>query len=404
MSEASPARTPSRVADAVVLGAGIIGAAIARELSVRGAAVTVIESGEPGGGSSGRCDGSVLIQTKHDETGVRLTRQSIEGYRRWIDDLSIDIRFEQPGSLVFFTDEEQMSVGRRRVEWLREIGVKADLIDEDEVRIREPSLDGPLVGGIDCYEDASVYPPFVVSALLSDAVGRGVRLMTRTRALRVLSTPDGRVRGVETDNGIVRAPWVINAMGVWSPKLQVVSGISLPIRPRQGVLLVTEEAPGLIRRSVTEAAYMELRAGDSSDLKASPVFVAGPTFRGNILIGSSRRFLGHTTAVDPELVKAIARRAAYFASALGEVKIIRSFAGLRPWTPDNHPIVGTVDQLTGYVLATGHEGEGIGLAPVTADMVCQIVTGHERDSSLEEAFRLFDPMRLGRSIEREGSL
>lgn len=393
MSESVRPRAASRVQDVVVLGAGIIGAAVARELAVLGLRVAIVESSEPGTGSSGRCDGNLLLQTKHDDVGVDLTLRSIDGYRRWVGELGSDLHFEQEGSLVFFTDEQQVDGGLRRVEWLRGLGVRAEYLDQAEVRRREPALDGPLVGGIDCLDDASVYPPAVVFALIADAVARGAELVSRTRAVSVLSS-GGKVEGVETDRGTITAPWVVNAMGVWSPELRVDAGIELPVRPRQGVLLVSEEAPGLLRRSVTEAGYITLRAGGSRDAKEAPVFVAEPTYRGNILIGSSRRFVGHTTAVDSDLVRSIAERAVGFVSGLGGLRIIRSFAGLRPWTPDNHPIVGTVDDLDGYVLATGHEGEGIGMAPVTAEMVVHLVTGRSPDATLDGAFATFDPRRL----------
>lgn len=394
MSTPPLARADASRADVVVLGAGIIGAAIARELAVAGLDVVVVEADAPGGGTSGRCDGNILVQTKLHAPELVLTRRAIERFRDWVDELDHPIHFDQVGSMVFFTDDDQLAAGRDRVQLLAELGVQSELLDEAEVREREPALDGPLIGGIDCLEDASVYPPYVVYALLADAVARGARLVGGTRARRVLSQ-HGRVTGVETDRGVIHSDWVINALGIWSASLAAHTGIELPIQPRQGVLLVTEERPGLIRRSVTEGAYMTLRGkGAPSDPRPQPVFVAEPTFRGNILIGSSRRFVGESTAVEPELLLALAARAAHYASALGDVAIIRSFAGLRPWTPDNYPIVGEAGDLDGYVLATGHEGEGIALAPVTADMVTRIVTGAEREAALTEAFRLFDPVRL----------
>lgn len=387
-------RGESRRADVVVLGAGIIGAAIARELAVAGLDVVIVEAEVPGGGTSGRCDGNILVQTKLHAPELVLTRRAIERFREWTAELAHPIHFDQVGSMVFFTDDEQVAAGRERMQLLADLGVHSELLDEAAVREREPALDGPLVGGLDCAEDASVYPPFVVYALLSDAIARGATLLGRTRARRVLSQ-HGRVTGVETDRGIIHSDWVINALGVWSGSVEAETDVELTIQPRQGVLLVTEERPGLIRRSVTEGRYMTLRGkGGLNDPKPEPVFVAEPTFRGNILIGSSRRFVGESTVVEPELLLAMTRGAARFVSALADVAIIRSFAGLRPWTPDNYPIVGESGDLDGYVFATGHEGEGIALAPVTADMVTRIVTGAEREESLTEAFRLFDPVRL----------
>lgn len=120
--------------------------------------------------------------------------------------------------------------------------------------------------------------------------------------------------------------------------------------------MVTEEAPGLIRRTVTEAGYMADRAAAGDGTRPAVAFVAEPTGRGNLLLGSSRRFCGARTDVDPDLFTAIVARAVGFLPGLARVRAIRSFAGLRPWTPDNRPIVGESGAIPGYVLATGHEG------------------------------------------------
>lgn len=369
-------------ADVIVLGAGIVGAGIARELALRGHQVVMVDRADPGSGSTGRCDGNVLVQTKHSPDMVKLTLQSIDGFRRWVRDLDGDLRFEQPGSLAFYTHESQLATRDARALLLSNLGVNAEVLDERAVRQREPALDGPLVGGLDCLDDASVYPPFVITALVRDFVRRGGRILTSTPARTVTVDSAGQVNGVDTDRGHIAAPIVVNAMGVWSPQLAVPSAIALPIQPRQGILLVTESVPGLFRRAVTEASYMDLRAATPTGNLEGPVFVAEPTYRGNILIGSTRRFLGDDTAVDTQLAAEVAARAVHFSTALSRVQIIRVFAGLRPWTPDNSPIIGPVNDLPGYYCATGHEGEGIGLAPVTADLVCKLIAG-EPLSALE---------------------
>lgn len=369
-------------ADVAVLGAGIIGAAIARELAVRGHRVVLVDRGEPGSGSSGRCDGNVLVQTKHSADMVRLTMESITGFRRWVRDLGNDMRFEQPGSLVFYTEPSQLAARDERAAALASLGVSVEVLDEAGVREREPALDGPLVGGLDCHDDASVYPPSAVAALVRDLLARRGQLLTRTTATRLTVASDGSVTGVDTDRGHLSAPVVVNAMGVWSPRFEARAAPPLPIQPRQGVLLVTEEVPGLFRRAVTESAYMDLRIARAAELLEPPVFVAEPTYRGNVLLGSTRRFIGEDTTVDLALALEVAARAQHFSSALARVQVIRTFAGLRPWTPDNLPIIGAVPGAPGYLLATGHEGEGIGLAPVTAQLVAKIVDG-EAPTALE---------------------
>lgn len=390
----SDSQHPLARADVVVLGGGIIGAAVARELSVQGADVVLAEASGPCAGSSGRCDGNVLVQTKHEELGVRLTLHSIAAYRRWQAELPADIHLHQPGSLVFFAEPSQLEKAPERVGWLRSAGVRAEVIDGAELARREPGLRTGMAGAIDCHDDASVYPPAVVAALTADARAHGCRTLVGVRAEALLTGPDGRVRGVRTDKGVISAPWVVNAMGVWSPALDTGGRVPLPIRPRQGVLVVTEEAPGLVRRAVTEAVYLSDRAGTGQGDRASISFVAEPTFRGNVLLGSSRRFCGHDTTVDDAIFDTIVTRAAHFLPALRGLRVIRAFAGLRPWTPDNRPIVGPSAELPGYVLATGHEGEGIGLAPATAELVAATVLERPPSGLLADAAAAFTPDRL----------
>lgn len=393
MSEAGRPSREVASGDVVVLGLGVIGAAVARELAVRGFKVVMVDRGDPGTGSSGRCDGNVLVQTKHSSAMVELTQRSIEGFLRWQKDLPGSMHFHQDGSLVFFPDAPSREAGLRRASWLESQGVRLEVLDTAQVRDREPALDGPCEGGIDCLDDASVYPPFVVAELVKDALRRGATSLWPARATELVRAADGSVEGVRTDRGLVRATWVVNAMGVWAGSLAGADEVRCPIQPRQGTLVVTEPVSGIFRRSVTESGYLSLRANQSRDVHEHPVFVAERTFAGNLLIGSSRRFLGERTDVDPRLVQDIVARAIRFSSVLGRVMMIRSFAGLRPWTPDNLPLVGEVSDIPGYVLAAGHEGEGVGLSPVTADIVADVIEG----SALRWAdyLGLFDPDRFG---------
>ena len=146
-------------------------------------------------------------------------------------------------------------------------------------------------------------------------------------------------------------------------------GIETPIRPRKGHILVTARAPGLIRHPLLEGGYAATVQSDSEDLEVA--FVAEMTASGTLLLGSSRQFVGHDRTVSLPVVRALADRAARFLPALGRngVKVIRSYAGLRPWSPDHRPLIGPVEAVPGFYLAAGHEGAGIGLAPVTGRLM-----------------------------------
>lgn len=384
------------VADVAVLGAGIVGCAVAQRLARCGLDVLLLDAAPaPGTGASGRCDGNLLVQTKHDRLLVELTRRGIARYRRWHDELGFDLGFGQDGSLVLVTDPGEHRAGLRRREQLAAGGVPAEMLDPAALRAVEPNLTHDLLGALFCAEDAEVYPPAVVAALCADARRHGARMALGVAARALLTGPDGGVRGVRTDAGTVAAPHVVNAMGVGAPALRVPPGVPVPpLRPRHGVLVATAAAPGLLRHNVREAGYLTDRAAPGVDDVTRISFAAEPTHRGNLLLGSSRRFSGDDRTVPLDVVARILARAARFLPAVAGVGVLRAFSGLRPWSPDGLPVVGAAPGAPGYVLACGHEGEGIGLAPATAELVEALVTGRPTDAVDDDGWRALSPARF----------
>jgi glycine/D-amino acid oxidase-like deaminating enzyme len=124
-----------------------------------------------------------------------------------------------------------------------------------------------------------------------------------------------------------------------------------------------------------EGSYAASVASTSN--KVEVALVAELTAGGTLLLGSSREFAGYDTTVSAAVVQAIAARAVRLLPSLAQASVIRSYAGLRPWSPDHLPLVGPVAQAPGLYLATGHEGAGIGLAPVTGELIAGCITGTE---------------------------
>jgi sarcosine oxidase subunit beta len=381
-------------AEVVVLGAGIIGTAIARQLARAGMDVVMVDVGAVGGGTSSRGEGNVLLSAKHDSLGVEMTLYSIDRYRQWTAELGPELHFEQAGSLMFCSDPADTETFAERTKWLNDHGVAAEFLETAQLLEREPNLAGRIFGGIDCLGDASVYPPGVVTALARDARRHGCRILPHTRARRLLVSGEAQVTGVETDAGTVSASKVINAMGAWSQEFAHGPATHIPVAPRQGLLAVTDEAPGLIRRQISEGSYITTRVSPGDGAVPGVAFTAEPTFRGNVLIGSTRRFCGDDVEVDLPLLRTMMRRAVSFLPALANIQIIRTYAGLRPWTPDNRPIIGRSDTVQGYLVATGHEGEGIGLAPITADIIESLVTGGTLTPIFEKTLAVTNPERF----------
>ena len=193
----------------------------------------------------------------------------------------------------------------------------------------------------------------------------------------------GRIAAVETRKGRIATGQVVVAAGVWSRAVARLAGLDLPVWPLKGHVLVTEPLRGMLRHYLIEAAY---EAGAAS-FAATAMTAAGPAAgaprvaavlqplpSGQILIGSSREF-ADDREVSRERLAQIARRACRLVPLLAERRVIRSYAGLRPWTPDGRPLIGPTRQVAGLAIATGHAGEGNTRALITGRLIGDLLPG-----------------------------
>jgi sarcosine oxidase subunit beta len=173
---------------------------------------------------------------------------------------------------------------------------------------------------------------------------------------------------------------VVLALGVWTPEIAASVGVKLEIVPRKGYILVTEKWPPMVRTALLSPSYVrhkhEANAATALSGTDSVSFSLHQSRIGTCFIGSSREFLGFDDSTSPEIVRAMARAAVRMFPAVGNVRLARSFAGLRPFTPDGKPIIGESSSCRGLYIAAGHEGDGIALGPVTGQIVADLVVDH----------------------------
>jgi glycine/D-amino acid oxidase-like deaminating enzyme len=222
--------------------------------------------------------------------------------------------------------------------------------------------------------------------MLAAAKENGLTLHTDAEVLEIKRAPreDQPVHTVVTRGGEIATPTVICAAGKWSTDIAKLVGLDLPVKPRKGHILVTARTPGFVKHPLLEGAYVTTVQSATDDVQVA--FVAEMTKTGTMLLGSSRQFVGDDRSVSIDIMQAIANRASRFLPRLANIQVIRSYAGLRPWSPDHLPIIGPVQSVPGFYLATGHEGAGIGLAPVTGKLIADWIVGTPQ-VELAEAFR-----------------
>lgn len=380
--------------DVVVIGAGVVGAACAHYAARAGLRVTVVDRGSVAAGTTGAGEGNVLVSDKEPGPELDLAVLSSRLWRELADACG-GFEYEPKGGLVV---AETPEVQEQLTDLAAKQDVPHEVVPADRLHDFEPHLAGGLAGGVHYPQDAQVQPMLAAARLLrhgAESFGRGaLKVRTGVTVTGFLRSGD-RVTGVRTSAGDMLAGAVVNAAGTWGGELAARAGVTVPVLPRRGFILVTEPLPEpLIRHKVYTAAYVTNVASDSAGLETSAVVEGTPA--GTVLIGASRERVGFDRTTSLPVLSRLAAQAVALFPALGAVRAIRSYCGFRPYCPDHLPVIGADPRAPGLHHACGHEGAGIGLAPATGHLLAQVLTGQRPDVDLHP----FRPDRFGSGEDR----
>ncbi|MGW1538238.1 NAD(P)/FAD-dependent oxidoreductase [Streptomyces aureus] len=356
--------------DVVVVGAGMVGAACALYAAREGFDVTVVDRGPVAGGTTGAGEGNLLVSDK--APGPELDLALLSGHL-WADlaeEYAQAVEYEAKGGVVVASTPEGLSALETFAEGQRAAGVLAEPVAADRLHDLEPYLAPGLAGAVRYPQDTQVMPALAAAHLLRAS---GARLLTGHTVTEVLRGKDGSVRGVRTDRGELHAPAVVNAAGTWGGAVASLAGVTLPVLPRRGFVLVTEPLPRRVRHKVYAADYVADVASDSAALQTSPV-VEG-TAAGPVLIGASRERVGFDRSFSLPVVRELAAGATRLFPFLARVRALRTYLGFRPYLPDHLPAIGPDPRAPGLFHACGHEGAGIGLCTGTGRLIAQVLAG-----------------------------
>ncbi|MES2937290.1 MAG: glycine oxidase ThiO [Pseudomonadota bacterium] len=362
-------------ADVIVIGAGLIGLAIADELARRGRRVRVLAD-RPVRNTASWAGAGML--TPHPErswhpVSEQLCLRSFEMYPAFVGDLQertgVDCELRMDGLLVTAGDVAGERNLRERTEELRDAGREARWLDAVAVRETEPALSVQEHGGILLADTGQVNNRQLLAALEAACLKRGVTIDREAAGVRLVVEGE-RVRGVQTAAGPLTAPVVVNAAGAWAHVLPGVPDAAVvPVKPVKGQMLAFELASEPIRR-VTWADGLFLVPGAGRRLLVGATLEQNAGFDERVTAGTVHDLIGKAQARCP---------------ALAGAALVEAWAGLRPGTPDELPCVGATP-VEGYVLACGHYRNGIVLTPVTALQVADLLDG--KADAVDRAFTL----------------
>ncbi|WP_037868717.1 NAD(P)/FAD-dependent oxidoreductase [Streptomyces sp. NRRL S-813] len=383
---------------AVVVGAGIVGCACARELALAGFEVTVVERGAAASATTAHGEGNVLVSDKGPGPELQLAQLS---RRLWPQVLAAAaersahaaraVEWEPKGGIVVATTDAGARELTRFAAGQRTAGVHTEILDADALAAAEPYVTRDHAAAVHYPEDAQVQPAAAAAALLTDALAAGATLRTGCEVLGAVTRGE-RITAVRTSTGLLEADCFVNAAGPWSGELATRLGAPVDIRPRRGDVLVTTPVPPMVFHKVYDADYVGAVGSSAEDLQTSAVVES--TRGGSVLIGSSRRRVGFDDRLRPAVLSAVAAKALRLFPALAGVPVMRAYGGFRPYVPDHLPVIGADPRLSGLWHVGGHEGAGIGLSVGSARLLRELMLGQPTEMDTTP-FRVDRPAVLG---------
>jgi glycine/D-amino acid oxidase-like deaminating enzyme len=349
--------------DVLIVGAGVVGCAVARECALAGYRVGVIEGATIGNGATAAGMGHVVVM---DDSPAQL---ALTAFSRslWLRDsgkMPKSVEYETCGTLWVAADDEEMAEVHARCTIYNEAGIVARVLTPAELAAEEPNLRSGLAGGLLVPGDGVVYPPAAAAFYLAEARRLGAEVFLA----RALSASNGQA--LLSDGVTLRSERIVLAVGTQCDLLP-----SLPIQKRKGHLVITDRYPGFVRHQLVELGYLK---SAHKVIEDSVAFNVQPRQTGQLLLGSSRQYGNEHSDVEPEVLRRMLDRAAAYLPGIRSLSVLRMWTGFRAATPDKMPLIGPA---TGFTcdrtlwLAAGFEGLGITNAPGAAQLLVDGMLG-----------------------------
>ena len=368
------------MAQAIIVGAGIIGSAIALELERRGIHCQLLERAVPGAESSSAAAGMLApqLEAHADDPAFALGLWSRALYPAWIEALEaasgLEVGYARDGGVALYATAEEAARASESAAWQRARGLRVEALDEEALRGALPGLGEAYRAGLFFPDEAQVDPRRLMAALAAATRAAGATHHTGAVVERLLVRGE-RVTGVQVRGGVLEADAVILAAGAWSCRIE---GAALPsgaVEPARGQMLCL----------------------DAGRPPFGPFVWSGrgylvPRRDGRVLVGATVERAGYEKVVTAGGIAGLLGAALDAFPGLSGAPLLETWAGLRPWTADGAPILGAAAR-GGLFYATGHHRNGILQAPATARLIAALITGESPELDLAP----FSAARFGAS-------
>jgi sarcosine oxidase subunit beta len=378
--------------DVIIVGAGSVGTPLAWQLAEAGLRTLVIDKFASVGQGSNKTAIGGIRATHSDPAKIRICLKSIEFFSTWQERYGDDVGWLQGGySFVAYREREEKTL-KNLLSVQKQYGLNIDWYDRDAFLKIIPALNPEgLIGGTFSPGDGSASPLQSALAFERQAKAHGAVFDYHETVTDVLQE-NGRVDGVRTDKGTYHAGVVVNAAGPWAREVAALAGVEVAVQPDSHEAGITEPVAPFLRPMV-----VDIRPAEGSvnyyfyqHHTGQIVFCITPS---PPIVGTDRR---ETSVFLPQ----VARRMLGIVPRLRNLKVRRTWRGLYPMTPDGAPIVGEVEELSGYINAVGMCGQGYMLGPGLAVYLRKLIA----DEMDEDAQEVLDQLSLYRDFGGEEAL
>lgn len=358
---------PSMSTDALIIGGGVIGCSLALKLRISGMKVALLDRGPIGHESSRAAAGMLSPQTEAAGPGpffdlCMRSRSLYPEFAAQVSDISgVDVEYRDEGTLSVALSPEDVSHFKQCASWQAESGLAVDEIDPETLRRIEPALVSSAIGAFFVPGDHQIENRRLMDGLGTALRCSGVEVM-EGEGVESLVVQGESVIGAETAHNRLSAGAVVVAAGCWSDHLLRPLGVKADVVPARGQMLaVRSPEPRLSRVAHSRACYLVPRKDN------------------RVVIGSTVEYVGFEKGTTVAGIRSLLDAAVRLVPALEPCEIVESWSGLRPDTPDHLPVLGRC-RAENLFVATGHFRSGILLAPVTAELMSELIlNGNEQE-------------------------
>ncbi|MCA1670505.1 MAG: FAD-binding oxidoreductase [Thermomicrobia bacterium] len=360
--------------EVVVIGGGFIGCSITYQLAKRGVDVTLVEQEHLAWGASGRNAGQVSPAAGYTDLFLPFTVANFAMLGQMEAELDADFQFRLSGGMELATTPEGANELHESAASLRAAGWHADVLSGDAARKIVPALGPAVIAARYVRESGHLMPMLLAYAFARAARRCGARICIETTVTGIDRDPVG-IASVQTSRGPIATRAVVNATNGWAARIGAMVGLSLPIQPQRGQILVTAPMPPILP---TTFGYWAEQA----------VHYWRQTPGGQIVIGGGRAYdaagIGsYSRATTPDILRRFPAHVASTMPALASLPVVRAWGGTMGFTPDYGPLIGAIESVPGFFVAAGFNGNGTPWSCIAGLLIAQHICEEPSDFLVE---------------------